>query len=319
MDVLFSSNGYRPNKGIKREHDPDQARDVNSQSPKVNGTPFNHVHQHKKKKGHHHRHQTGRKSESGHKKKKSKHNSQQSEQQEDTLMSGGLGDMSEELGEPVSSTPRSSQHSTEAQMDGDGGGSKKKKNKVKHNKTVRFEELSSNYRPPQVDDEEEESEGLEMNGDSAQRETSKSPARSHDPILPPTSSPILPPTRPRSSLSYRTAPPVLPQASPSQMNPLYVPPTNSTPILPPASPFRKRRASAGNSFSTVSPCPRAAQLASAKPIPTKAADPKPKDDEWEFKTGKIRATIGNPMEKDAQREESKSRLLIYQFENLSFC
>ncbi|KAF7939704.1 hypothetical protein EAE99_001509 [Botrytis elliptica] len=283
MVLLPSSSGYRPNKGVKREHDPDQVHDLSSKSPNANGSPDNRTQEHKKKKTHH---------------KKSKHKSSQSQQQEDTLMSGGLGDMSVELGEPILPHPSDSQH--------------KKKKKTKKLKSVHFEEPSSNYRPPHVVDEEEdaETERFEMNGGSALRETSTLPVRSHSPILPPTSSPILPPTRPKRSSSHGPPPPILPQPSPSRMNPLYVPPKTSTPILPPASPFRKRRGSTGNTFaqppptfSTQVPSPQATQQPPAKPT-TKSADPKPKDDEWEFSTGKIRAMIGDPMEKDAQREEN---------------
>ncbi|KAF7940643.1 uncharacterized protein EAE97_006829 [Botrytis byssoidea] len=305
MVVLPGSSGYRPNKGVKREHDPDQIHDLSSKSPNANGTSDNHTHQHKKKK-------------------KSKDKSSQSPQQEDTLMSGGLGDMSAELGEPILSPPRDSQHSTptmpkamrvkQAKINKDGGsGKKKKKNKTKKNKTVHFEEASSNYRPPQVVDEDEEAENerFEMNGDSALRESSTLTVRSHSPILPPMSSPILPPTRPKRSSSHGPPPPILPQASPSRMNPLYVPPKTSTPILPPASPFRKRRGSTGDTFpqpppthSTQAPSPQATQSTSAKPTSAKSAVLKSKDDEWELSTGKIRAMIGDPMEEDAQREEN---------------
>ncbi|TGO60703.1 hypothetical protein BCON_0033g00150 [Botryotinia convoluta] len=317
MVVLPSSSGYRPNKGVKREHDPDQIHDFSSKSPNATGTSDNHTHQHKKKKSHHPQNQTEQ-SGGGKKKKKSKHKSSQSQQQEDALMSGGLGDMSVELGEPILPPPRDSQllipkmpkamEVKHAKMNEDGGGGKKKKNK-----TVHFEEPSSNYRPPHVVDEEEEAETerFEINGDSAQRETSTLPVRSHSPILPPTSSPILPPTRPKRSSSHGPPPPILPQASPSRMNPLYVPPTISTPILPPASPFRKRHGSTGNAFSQPppifsreAPSPQATQPTPAKPTPTKSAEPKPKDDEWEVSTGKIRAMIDDPMEKDAQREEN---------------
>ncbi|TGO34563.1 hypothetical protein BHYA_0192g00270 [Botrytis hyacinthi] len=314
MVVLPSSSGYRPNKGVKREHDPDQIHDFSSKSPNANGTSDNHTHQHKKKKSHHHQNQTEQ-SGDGKKKKKSKHKSSQSPQQEDTLMSGALGDMSVELGEPILPPPRDSQHSTptmskamrlkQAKMNKDGGGGKKKKkNKTKKNKTVHFEEASGNYRPPYVVDgeEEAETERFEMNGDSALRETSTLPVRS---------SPILPPTRPKRSSSHGPPPPILPQASPSRMNPLYVPPKTSTPILPPASPFRNRRGSTGNTFaqppatfSTQVPSPQATQPTPAKPTSAKSAAPKSKDDEWEFSTGKIRAMIGDPMEKDAQREEN---------------
>lgn len=318
-----SSSGYRPNKGVKREHDPDQIHDLSSKSPNANGTSDNHTHQHKKKKSHHPQNQTEQSGDGKKKRKKSKDKSSQSPQQEDTLMSGGLGDMSVELGEPILPPPRNSQQPTptmpkamrvkHAQKNEIGGGKKKKKNKAKY-KTVHFEESSSNYRPPHVVDEEEEAETerFEMNGHSALRESSTLPVRSHSPILPPMSSPILPPTRPKKSSSHGPPPPILPQASPSRMNPLHVPPKTSTPILPPASPFRKRRGSTGNTFaqppqtfSTQFPSPQATQPPPAKPTATKSADPKPKDDEWEFSTGKIRAMIGDPMEKDAQREESK--------------
>ncbi|THV50010.1 hypothetical protein BGAL_0169g00220 [Botrytis galanthina] len=317
-----SSSGYRPNKGVKREHDPDQIHDLSSKSPNANGTSDNHTHQHKKKKSHHPQNQTEQSGDGKKKRKKSKDKSSQSPQQEDTLMSGGLGDMSVELGEPILPPPRNSQQPTptmpkamrvkHAQKNEIGGGKKKKKNKAK-NKTVHFEESSSNYRPPHVVDEEEEAETerFEMNGHSALRESSTLPVRSHSPILPPMSSPILPPTRPKRSSSHGPPPPILPQASPSRMNPLYVPPKTSTPILPPASPFRNRRGSTGNTFaqppqtfSTQFPSPQATQPPPAKPTATKLADPKPKDDEWEFSTGKIRAMIGDPMEKDAQREEN---------------
>ncbi|KAF7946437.1 hypothetical protein EAE96_009435 [Botrytis aclada] len=307
MVVLPSSSGYRPNKGVKREHDPDQIIDLSSKSPNANGTSDNQIHQHKKKKSRHP--QQSSQSGGGKKKKKSKNKA---------LMSGGLGDMSEDLGEPILPPPRDSQHSTpampkavkvkHAKTNEDGGGGKKNQSKTKKNKTVHFEEPSSNYRPPHVVDEEEEAETerFEMNGDSAQRETPTLPVRSHSPIVPPTSSPILPPTRPRRSSSHGPPPPILPRASPSRMNPLYVPPTNPTPILPPPSPFRKRRGSTGNAFAQPPPTfsseasrPQATQL-----TPTKPAEPKPKDDEWEFSTGKIRAMIGDPMDKDAQREEN---------------
>ncbi|TGO27940.1 hypothetical protein BPAE_0034g00190 [Botrytis paeoniae] len=322
MVVLPSSSGYRPNKGVKREHDPDQIHNVSSKSPNANGASDNHTHQHKKKKSQHHQNQTEQ-SGGGKKKKKSKHKSSQLQQQEEALMSGGLEDMSVELGEPILPPPHNSQDSTpkipkalkvkHAKMNEDGGSGKKKKSKTKKNKTVHFEEPNSNYRPPHVVDEEEEAETerFEMNGDSAQRETSTLPVRSLRPILPPKSSPILPPTRSKRSSSHGPPPPILPQASPSRMNPLYVPPTISTPILPPASPFRKRRGSTGNAFSqppptflTEAPSPQATQPTPAKPTSAKSAAPKSKDDEWEFSTGKIRAMIGDPMEKDAQREEN---------------
>ncbi|KAF7905243.1 uncharacterized protein EAF01_005764 [Botrytis porri] len=324
MVVLPSSSGYRPNKGVKREHDPDQIHDVSSKSPNANGTSDNHTHQHKKKKSHHPQDQTEQ-SGGEKKKKKSKRISSQSQKQEDALMSGGLGDMSAELGEPILSPARDSQDSTpkmpkvmkvkHAKVNEDRGGvkKKKKKNKTKKNKTVHFEEPNSNYRPPHVVDEEEEAETerSEMNGDSAQRETSTVPVRSHSPIVPPPSSPILPPTRPKRSSSHGPPPPILPQASPSRMDPLYVPPTVSTPILPPVSPFKKRRISTGDSFSqtpptflTEAPSPQATPSTPARPTSAKSAPPKSKDDEWEFSTGKIRAIIGDPMEKDAQREEN---------------
>ncbi|TGO15301.1 hypothetical protein BTUL_0042g00720 [Botrytis tulipae] len=322
MVVLPSSSGYRPNKGVKREHDPDQIHDLSSKSSNANGTSDNHTHQHKKKKRNHPQNQIEQ-SGGGKKKRKSKSKSSPSPQQEDTLMSGGLGDMSVELGEPILPPPRDSQDSTpkmtkameakQAKMNKDGGGNKKKKNKTKKNKNVHFEEPSSDYRPPHVVDEEEEAEyeRFEMNGDSALRESSALPVRSHSPILPPMSSPILPPTRPKRSSSHGPPPPILPQASPSRMNPLYVPPKTSTPILPPASPFRKRRGSTGNTFaqppatfSTQVPSPQATQPTPAKPTSAKSAAPKSKDDEWEFSTGKIRAMIGDPMEKDAQPEEN---------------
>ncbi|KAF5869645.1 putative ribosomal protein l27 protein [Botrytis fragariae] len=304
MVVLPSSSGYRPNKGVKREHDPDQIHDISSKSPNANGTSNNHTHQHKKKKSHHPQNQAEQ-SGGGKKRKKSKHKSSQSQQQ-DTLMSGGLGDMSVELGEPILSPPDDSQDLTpkvatamevkHAKMNKDGGGGKKKKNKTKKNRTVHFEEPSSNYRPPHVVDEEEEAEieRFEMNRDTAARETSNLPVRSHSPILPPTSSPILPPTRPKRSLSHGPPPPILPQASPSRMNPLYVPPTISTPILPPASPFRRRRGSTDNAFSQPPPTfsteassPQTTQSTRAKPTSAKSAAPKSKDDEWEFSTGKF--------------------------------
>ncbi|TEY35953.1 hypothetical protein BOTCAL_0571g00020 [Botryotinia calthae] len=323
MVVLPSNNGYRPNKGVKREHDPDQVHDINFKIPNANGAPENNTHQHKKKKSHHHQNQPEQ-SGGGKKKKKSKHKSSQAPQQEDTLMSGGLGDMSVELGEPILPPPRDSQPSTpkspkamkvkHAKVNEDGDGAKKKKNKEKKNKTVHFEEPSSNYHPPHVDEEEAEFEGFEMNGDdSTQRETSTLPVRSHSPILPPKSSPILPPTRPRRSSSHGPPSPIPPQASPSRMNPLYVPAPNSTPILPPASPFRKRRGSTGNTFPRPPPTFATEDSRSevtqpepepVKPTSTKTGEPKPKDDEWEFSTGKIRAMISDPMEKDAQREEN---------------
>ncbi|KAM0129377.1 hypothetical protein ACHAP3_007882 [Botrytis cinerea] len=318
MVVLPSNNGYRPNKGVKREHDPDQVHDISFKIPNANGAPENNTHQHKKKKSHHHQSQPEQSGGGKKKKKKSKQKSSQSQQQEqeDTLMSGGLGDMSVELGEPILPAPRDSQPSTpkamkvkHAKVNEDGGGAKNKRKKMKKSKSVHFEEPSSNYRPPHVDEEETEFEGFETNGDSTRRETSTLPVRSNVPILPPTSSPILPPNRPRRSSSHGPPTPILPQPSPSRMNPLYVPTTISTPILPPASPFRKRRGSTGDTFprppldfSKETPLSKAPQP--VKPTPTKAAEIKPKDDEWEFSTGKIRAMIGDPMEKDAQREEN---------------
>ncbi|KAM0185300.1 hypothetical protein ACHAPC_005160 [Botrytis cinerea] len=303
MVVLPSNNGYRPNKGVKREHDPDQVHDISFKIPNANGAPENNTHQHKKKKSHHHQSQPEQSGGGKKKKKKSKQKSSQSQQQEqeDTLMSGGLGDMSVELGEPILPPPRDPQPSTpkamkvkHAKVNEDGGGAKNKRKKMKKSKSVHFEEPSSNYRPPHVDEEETEFEGFETNGDSTRRETSTLPVRSNVPIK------ILEPW-PANSNS--------PTAFPESNEPTICSYHDFDPNLTSSSPFRKRRGSTGDTFprppldfSKETPLSKAPQP--VKPTPTKAAEIKPKDDEWEFSTGKIRAMIGDPMEKDAQREEN---------------
>ncbi|KAI9647461.1 hypothetical protein NHQ30_003846 [Ciborinia camelliae] len=308
--VVLPSNGHRNPQGIKREHDRDNVYDVSPKNINTNdnASANQNTHQHKKKKNHHHQHQNGQQSGEGEKKKKkhkSKHNSHQSQsRQEDTMMSGGLEEMSAELGEPILPPARSSQNSTPTMpkamkekhgyANGNGSGGKKKKNKVKNNKTVHFEGLGNDHGQNG------------QNGNAAQR-GSILPVRSQGPILPPSSSPILPSTRPRS-YSSNSQTPILPPASPSRMNLLRVSHMNQTPILPPISPFRQRRGSTGNAFSEPPPTfsvePPRSQA--TQPASTKSVEPKPSDDHWEFSTGKIRVMTGNPMEKDTQREESKS-------------
>lgn len=355
--VVLPSNGHRHPHGIKREHDADSDHvyDVSPRTTNRNGNSSEkHKHQHKKKKSHHHqnqgqdqkqnKHQNGHQNGEGEKKKKKKklkHNSHQAQQEEDTLMSGGLGDMSAELGEPILPPPRNSQKTPtmpkamKEKLDngnetGKVNGSKKE-NKSNGHKSVHFEGNGQ----------------VKMNGHSAQRATSTLPVRAHvpkppqtqttSPIVPPplkrrysvnyqapaptlsqVSSPILPPTRPRGlSVNHQT--PILPPVSPSRATLLRVNPQNSTPILPPTSPFRRRRGSTGNAFSEPPPVfsTGAPRSQATQPKPEISPDPKPKDDDWEFSTGKIRAMIGNPMEKDAQREESKFAVPI--FKNINAC
>ncbi|KAJ8057917.1 hypothetical protein OCU04_013098 [Sclerotinia nivalis] len=320
--VVLPSNKNRHPHGIKREHDHDHVYEAIPRNAN-GGTPDTHTHQHKKKKNHHHQHQNAQQNGEGEKKKKqkSKHNSHESQRKEDTLMSGGLGEISAELGEPILPPARNSQHSTPTMPKAmkekleNASESKKKKSKSKGPKAVHFEGLSNGH--TQNGGEKAETEGVKMNGDSAQRRTSILPVRSHLPILPLTSSPILPPTRPRSYSSNGQAP-ILPPASPSRLNLLRVSPISSTPILPPTSPFRKRRGSTGNTFSQPPPTfsVEYPPLQTTLPASTKSAELKRKDDDWEFNTGKIRAMVGNPMEKDAQREESK---LNYQNPTFNIC
>ncbi|KAF7866791.1 hypothetical protein EAF04_005633 [Stromatinia cepivora] len=314
--VVLPSNGNRHPHGIKREHDHDHVYEVIPKN--TNGsTSDTHTHRHKKKKNHHHQHQNTQQNGEGEKKKKqkqkSKLNSHESQRKEDTLMSGGLGEISAELGEPILPPARNSQHLTptmpktmkekHGNANGNASEGKKKKSKSKGPKTVHFEGLSNGH--AENGGEKSETERAKMNGDLAQRRTSILPVRSHLPILPLTSSPILPPTRPRSYSSNGQTP-ILPPASPSRLNLLRVSPIYSTPILPPTSPFRKRRGSTGNTFSHPPPTFLVEYPPSQTTLPpsTKSAEPKRKDDDWEFNTGKIRAMVGNPMEKDAQREEN---------------
>ncbi|CAD6449804.1 ea8f093d-25fc-404d-ac15-b37ea0cac454 [Sclerotinia trifoliorum] len=308
--VVLPSNGSRHLHGIKREHDHDHVYEAIPKN--TNGsTTDTHTHQHKKKKNHHHQHRDAQQNGEGEKKKRqrSKRNSRESQEEEDTLMSGGLGETSAELGEPILPPARDSHQSTPTmhkamrEKHRNASESKKKKSKSKGPKAVHFEGLSNGH--TQNGGEKAEAEGAKMNGDPAQRRTSILPVRSHIPILPQTSSPILPPIRPRRYSSNGQTP-ILPPASPSRLNLLRVSPIASTPILPPTSPFRKRRRSTGNAFSQPPPTfsVESPSLQASLPASSESAEPKRKDDDWEFSTGKIRAMVGNPMEKDAQREEN---------------
>ncbi|APA12595.1 hypothetical protein sscle_09g073650 [Sclerotinia sclerotiorum 1980 UF-70] len=314
--VVLPSNGSRHLHGIKRKHDHGHVHEAIPKNTNGSTTDIP-THQHKKKKkkkkNHHHQHQDAQQNGEGEKKKKqkqkSKHNSHELQRKEDTLMSGGLGEISAELGEPILPPARNSKQSIATmpkamkEKHGNASESKKKKSKSKSLKAVHFEGLSNGH--TQSSGENAETEGVRMNGDSAQRMTSILPVRSHTPILPLTSSPILPPTRPRGYSSNGQTP-ILPPASPSRLNLLRVSPIASTPILPPTSPFRKRRGSTGNAFSQPPPTfsVESPFLQASLPASSKSAEHKRKDDDWEFNTGKIRAIVGNPMEKDAQREEN---------------
>lgn len=326
--VVLPSNGQSNSHGIKREHDQDHVYDVRSSN--ANGNILGQQqHQKKKKKKDHHQ-QTQDECSNGEnpKKKKSqklKYSSEQSQwRQEDTLMSGGLGEMSAELGEPILPPARNSQHQVstvpamkEKHGDANGKGSvgHGKNKKSKSSKTVHFERLANDHAPDGKELEGVEAETFQTNGNAKHFQTTILPVRSQKPILPPTSSPILPPskrtqtpsTQPRSYSSHASQNHIL--TSPNHVNLFREPPASSqTPILPPISPFRKRRGSTGAVFNGPPPSFSTAEssLQITRPISVaKLAEPKTKDDDWEFSTGKIRASIVNPLEKDAQREESE--------------
>ncbi|RAL61615.1 hypothetical protein DID88_009653 [Monilinia fructigena] len=237
-------------------------------------------------------------------------------------MSGGLGEMSAELGEPILPPARIPQHpiSTVSAMKekyGDANGKgmvgNEKNKKSKNSKTVHFERLANDHAPD--GEEGVETETIQTNGNARHSQTTIFPVRSQNPILPQTSSPILPPskrkqtplTHPRSYSSHASENHI--PTSPNRMDLFSEPPAScQTPILPPVSPFRKRRGSTGGVFNGPLPSFSTAEssLQITRPISVaKPVEKKAKDDAWEFTTGKIRASIVNPMEKDAQREESE--------------
>ncbi|KAB8303727.1 hypothetical protein EYC80_005110 [Monilinia laxa] len=327
--VVLPSNGQFHPHGIKREHDQDHVYDVRSLSANSN-TPGQHQHQKKKKKkkkDHHQQIQNGYSNGEDPKKKKSqksKYSSEQSQSQsrQDTLMSGGLGEMSAELGEPILPPARNSQHpiSTVPAMKEKYGGANvkgsvgnEKNKKSKNIKTVHFERFTNDHAPD--GEEGMETETVQTNGNARHFQTTILPVRSQNPILPPTSSPILPPSKRKQTSTTRSrsysshASENHNPTSPNRMDLFSEPPASSqTPILPPVSPFRKRRGSTGGVFNGPLPSFSAAEssLEITRPISVaKPVENKSKDDAWEFTTGKIRASIVNPMEKDAQREESE--------------
>ncbi|QSZ34513.1 hypothetical protein DSL72_006107 [Monilinia vaccinii-corymbosi] len=317
---LLPGNGHRPPHGVKRErereHDQDQDQDQDhvydvsprSTNVKENTPTSQHAHKKKKKKNKQHQnqdaHQNGASKRKG-RGEKSKQNSSpsQSRHEEDTLMmSGGLGEMSTELGEPILPPACNSQRNS------------------KNSKTVHFQRFANTNGHAQSDEEKAgtETDTVQTNNGSARRfETSILPVRSS--LAPPTSSPILPPSklsqtpavRPRSSYPSHAPSSIFPPLSPHRVNRMGLfrePPASfQTPILPPTSPFGKRRGSTGAVFNEPPPSFSTTEspLQVARPTSiAKSVEPKAKDDAWEFSSGKIRAMIGNPMEKDAQREEN---------------
>lgn len=302
--------------GIKREHedDNDYVHDTSRKVTNVDGNASNnqHAHHHKKSKKKH-QHQNPNQNQKEQKSHKQKQNSPK-----DNLMSGGLGDMSAGLSEPILPPTKNAPPTMPRAMKNgignlNGNGSGKKKNKLKGDKDVHFKGLPNSH--AQNDGKIAGTESIQNGG------ATRLPVQTQQAILPPTSSPILPPIRSRS-YSHHAPPPILPPVSPSRApsQNIYhdITARGQTPILPPESPFRKRRGSTGAVFSgppplfsgTESPSPNTRPA----PIPT-SADPKDRPDAWEFSTGKIRTMIGNPMEKDSQREESKSQLIFPMFEH----